>query len=311
MKVAVVQTRWADDPADGLRNAHKAIEEATESGDVDVLCFPEFFLGPPWYMPGQDHLRGRTDTRIPGPVIETFQELARGTRTNMVLGAIVEELDDGMYSNTSLFLNRDGEIAGRAAKAHMFGNEIVVCRPADSLGIIETDFGRVGLAVCSDFWVPEAIRVMALAGVHTVFVPGGTLRQNQALMVNALRTTAYLNGVNVVYASSVGLVEGTRGDRVVQIHFAGTSLVVSPEGVMAQAGSARPQILHADLAPPPPDNDGSDWIAMRRPGAYGPLLGAYEGMSRDLAAELRTNLAEDAGQQRQPAGAPATQPTGA
>ncbi|MET9665565.1 carbon-nitrogen hydrolase family protein [Streptomyces sp. NPDC006475] len=310
MKVAVVQTRWADDPADGLRNAHQAIEEATESGDVDVLCFPEFFLGPPWYMPGQDHLRGRTDTRIPGPVIETFQKLAQSTSTNMVLGAIVEELDDGKYSNTSLFLDRDGEIAGRASKAHMFGNEIVVCRAADSLGVIETDVGRVGLAVCSDFWVPEAIRVMALAGVHTVFVPGGTLRQNQALMVNALRTTAYLNGVNVVYASSVGLVEGTRGDRVVQIHFAGTSLVVSPEGVMAQAGSARPQILHADLAPPPEHNDGRHWLGMRRPKAYTPLLGEYAGMSRDLAEELRSNLAEDAGQ-RQPSEAPATSRTGA
>ncbi|MEN8655037.1 carbon-nitrogen hydrolase family protein [Streptomyces sp. 21So2-11] len=310
MKVAVVQTRWADDPADGLKNAHLAIEEATDSGDADVICFPEFFLGPPWYMPGQSHLRGRTDTRIPGPVIETFQELAQSKSTNIVLGSVVEELDDGKYSNTSLFLDRNGEIAGRAAKAHVFGNEMVVCRPAESLGIIETDFGRIGLAVCSDFWVPEAIRVMALAGVHTVFVPGGTLRQNQALMVNALRTTAYLNGVNVVYASSVGLVEGLRGDRVVQIHFAGTSLVVSPEGVTAQAGSGRPQILHADLDPPEPHGDGERWLAMRRPDAYTPLLGAYVGMRRDLAAELRADLAEsDAG--GQPADAPATTPAGA
>ncbi|GAA3963500.1 nitrilase family protein [Streptomyces marokkonensis] len=311
MKVAVVQTRWADDPADGLKNAHRAIEEATASGDPDVICFPEFFLGPPWYMPGQTHLRGLTDTRIPGPVVDTFQELARGTRTNIVLGSIVEELDDGKYSNTSLFLDRDGEITGRAAKAHVFGNEMVVCRPADSLGIVETDFGRVGLAVCSDFWVPEAIRVMALAGVHTVFVPGGTLRQNQALMVNALRTTAYLNDVNVVYASSVGLVEGHRDGRVVQIHFAGTSLVVSPEGVTAQAGSARPQIVHADVDPPEPRGDGARWIGMRRPDAYAPLLGSYVGMHRDLAAELRTNLAAS-GADGRPTGAPtATAPTGA
>lgn len=310
MKVAVVQTRWADDPADGLRNAHQAIEEATESGETDVICFPEFFLGPPWYMPGQDHLRGRTDTRIPGPVVETFQKLAQSKSTNIVLGSVVEELDDGMYRNTSLFLDRQGEIAGRAAKAHVFGNEMVVCRPAESLGIVETDFGRIGLAVCSDFWVPEAIRVMALAGVHTVFVPGGTLRQNQALMVNALRTTAYLNGVNVVYASSVGLVEGVRGDRVVQIHFSGTSLVVSPEGVTAQAGSGRPQILHSDLAPPAPHNDGELWLGMRRPDAYAPLLGAYVGKRRDLAEELRNNLAEsDSG--RQPAEADATSPAGA
>lgn len=291
MQVAVVQTRWADDPVQGLQNAHQAVEDATASGDVDIICFPEFFLGPPWYMPGQDHLRGHTDTRIPGPVIEGFQELAKSTRTNIVLGSVVEQLDDGKYSNTSLFLNRDGDIIGRAAKAHVFGNEMVVCRPADSLGIVETEFGRVGLAVCSDFWVPESIRVMALAGVHTVFVPGGTLRQNQAIMVNALRSTAYLNSVNVVYASSVGLVEGMRGDRVVQIHFSGTSLVVSPEGVLAQASSGRQQILHVDVEPPTARSDGHHWRDLRRPDAYGALLGTYAGMSRDLAEELRHTLA--------------------
>lgn len=294
MQVAVVQTLWADDPVQGIRNAHWAIEEAAESGEVDIICFPEFFLGPPWYMPGQDHLRGFTDTRIPGPVIEGFQTLAQKTRTNIVLGSVVEELDDGKYSNTSLLLNRDGDIIGRAAKAHVFGNEMVVCRPAESLGIVDTEFGRLGLAVCSDFWVPESIRVMALAGVRTVFVPGGTLRQNQAIMVNALRSTAYLNNVNVVYASSVGLVEGVRGDRVVQIHFSGTSLVVSPEWVLAQASSARQQILHVDLNPPPNLSDESSWLRLRRPEAYAPLLGAYIGMSRDLAAELRDNLAEGA-----------------
>ena len=310
MKVAVVQTRWVDDPAEGLQNAHQAVEEAAEPGDVDMICFPEFFLGPPWYMPGQDHLRGRTDTRIPGPVIDSFQALARSTRTNIVLGSVVEELDDGRYSNTSLLINRDGEIAGRAAKAHVFGNEMVVCRRADSLGIIDTDLGRIGLAVCSDVWVPEAIRVMALAGVHTVFVPGGTLRQNQALMVNALRTTAYLNGINVVYASSVGVVEGVREGRVVQIHFSGTSLVLSPEGVVAQASSGRPQILHVDLLPPAPHSDGGHWRDMRRPEAYTPLLGAYVGMSRDLAEELRRTLAEnDAGQR--PADAPEASQAGA
>lgn len=42
MRVAVVQTQWVDDHEDGLRNAHRAIEDVCSGGDIDLVCFPEF-----------------------------------------------------------------------------------------------------------------------------------------------------------------------------------------------------------------------------------------------------------------------------
>ncbi|GAA1420983.1 carbon-nitrogen hydrolase [Streptomyces thermospinosisporus] len=292
MRAAVVQTQWVDDHEEGRRNAYRAIEDACAGGDIDLVCFPEFLLGPPWYMPGQDGLKGLTDTPIPGPVVDGFQSLARKLGTYILLGSLVEDLQDGMYRNTSLLIGRQGAITGKAVKAHAFGNEMVVCRQADSLGVLSTEFGRIGIAVCSDFWMPEVIRLLALAGAHTVFVPGGTLNQNQPLMVNALRTAAYLNDVNIVYASSVGVVRGKRGDRVVEINFAGTSLVARPEGVIAQAGSDRPETLVVDLDPPAP-GDGRRWQRLRRPAAYQRLLTPYAGADRDLAAELRDSLQQN------------------
>ncbi len=312
MKVALVQAQWADDPAEGLETAYRSIGEATAGGDVDVVCFPEFLLGPPWYMPGQDHLRGRTDTPIPGPITGRFQALAAEASTIIVLGTIVEALDGGMYRNTSLVIGRDGQVVGQAVKAHAFGNEMVVCEQADSIGVLDTDVGRIGVAVCSDFWIPEVIRIQALCGAHTIFVPGGTLLQNQDLMVNALRTTAYLNGVNIVYASSVGVVRGMRGDRLVEINFSGTSLVATPEGVIARAGDDRPEILTADLgtalACEDPDGDWRLWRDLRRPAAYGAIMEQYVGAERDLAAELQASIA--AVPTPTAAGADATAPAG-
>jgi N-carbamoylputrescine amidase len=205
-----------------------------------------------------------------------------------------------MYRNTSLLIGRQGAIAGRAIKAHAFGNEMVVCRQADKLGVMQTEFGLIGVAVCSDFWIPEVIRLLSISGARTIFVPGGTLRQNQSLMVNALRTAAYLNNVNIVYASSVGLITGMRGDRLVQIHFAGTSLVTTPSGIIAQAGTDEPQVLVVDLGSSsegadPAGADGRRWRDMRRPGSYGQLLNGYVGARRDLAAELRLSMAGAAG----------------
>ncbi|WP_433303909.1 carbon-nitrogen hydrolase family protein [Actinoplanes sp. CA-030573] len=297
MRVAVVQTQWVDDHEEGLRNAYQVIEDICRDGDIDLVCFPEFLLGPPWYMPGQDGLKGRTDTPIPGPVVDGFQTLARKLDTHILLGSIVEDLQDGMYRNTSLLIGRQGAIAGQSIKAHAFGNEMVVCRQADSLGVTTTEFGQIGIAVCSDFWIPEVIRMLALAGARTIFVPGGTLGQNQPLMVNALRTAAYLNDVNIVYASSVGVVRGKRGDRLVEIHFAGTSLVATPEGVIAQAGSDKPEVLVVDIEEPAP-GDGRRWQRLRRPEAYRPLLGPYVGANRDLAAELRASLSGPGGPNR-------------
>jgi N-carbamoylputrescine amidase len=303
MRVAVVQTRWVDDHNEGLRNAYQVIDDVCGGGDIDMVCFPEFLLGPPWYMPGQDRLKGRTDTPIPGPVVDGFQSLARKVNTNILLGSIVEDLQDGMYRNTSLLIGRQGAISGRAIKAHAFGNEMVVCRQAESLGVMDTEFGQIGVAVCSDFWIPEVIRLLAVSGARTIFVPGGTLGQNQPLMVNALRTAAYLNNVNIVYASSVGVVRGVRGDRLVEINFAGTSLVATPDGVIAQAGNDKPEVLVVDIEEPEA-GDGRRWQRMRRPDAYQGLLAPYVGAKRDLAAELRASLTGARGpQQGQPAAA--------
>jgi N-carbamoylputrescine amidase len=291
MKVAVVQTRWVDDPAEGLRNAYQAIGDAFSGGEIDIVCYPEFFLGPPWYMPGQDHLKGRTDAPVPGRIVDEFCELARTFNTNILLGSIVEDLQDGMYRNTSLYIDRQGIVTDSAIKAHAFGNEMVVCRQAESLRVMNTEFGPVGVAVCSDFWIPEVIRLLAVGGARTIFVPGGTLRQNQSLMVNALTTAAYLNDVNIVYASSVGVVRGKRGDRLVEVSFSGTSLVTTPEGVIAQAGSEEPGVLVTEFGAKPADGDGRRWLNLRRPGAYSALLGDYAGAQRDLAAELASTLA--------------------
>jgi N-carbamoylputrescine amidase len=121
-------------------------------------------------------------------------------------------------------------------------------------------------------------------------------------MVNALRTAAYLNDVNIVYASSVGVVRGKRGDRLVEIHFAGTSLVTGPEGVIAQAGSDAPETLVVDLDEPA-HGDGRRWQQLRRPDAYQALLTPYAGADRDLAAELRASLTGGGPDRGRPAGA--------
>lgn len=298
MKVGVIQTCWQDDPIENQPHAYRAVDELCSREKLDIVCLPEFFLGPPWYMPGQDAMKGITDTPISGPKVQRFRVLARKHSVYLLLGSVVEQLPDGMYRNTSVLVDRSGDIAGTAYKAHAFANEMVVCRQAESIGLIDTEFGPIGIAVCSDFWVPETIRMLALAGAHTVLVPGGSLRQNLDAMVNAFRTTAFLNCVNLVYASPVGTVRGIRGDRQVEVSFAGTSLVADPGDIIAAGTADSPGTLVVDLDPGqtmarrmPNDRDDA-WrgFQLRRPEAYQGLLAGYVGLGRDLASETRSSM---------------------
>src|SRR4051812_13215992 len=102
MKVGIIQTCWQDDPVENLPHVYEAVDELCSAQRLDLVCLPEFFLGPPWYMPGQDGLKGITDTPIPSPTIHLFRALARKHSVHLLLGSIVESLPDGMYRNTSI-----------------------------------------------------------------------------------------------------------------------------------------------------------------------------------------------------------------
>jgi predicted amidohydrolase len=298
MKIGIAQTAWREDPTENLFYAYEMVDEMCLGTGLDLVVLPEFFLGPAWYMPGQASLKGITDCRIPGPVTRLFRALAKKHHVSILLGSMVEELPDGAYCNTAVLLDRAGEIVGSANKVHSFANETVVCRPGNSIDVIDTEFGRLGIAVCSDFWVPETIRMLALKGAHTVFVPGGSLKQNLDAMVNAFRTTAFLNCVNLVYCSPVGEVHGIRGGRQITVAFAGTSLVATPSGLLAQGSADSADGLVVELSPDAvrglrePSLDDDTWrsLGLRRPAAYAPLLENFVGLGRDLVAETKASI---------------------
>lgn len=298
MKIGVVQTQWRPDPTENASFVYDQVDDVCRGAGLDLVCVPEFFLGPPWYMPGQANLKGITDTRIPGPVTTLFRALARKHCVHLLLGSMVEELPDGGYCNTAILLDRSGDIVGRARKLHAFANEAVVCQQGNSIEVIDCELGRLGIAVCSDFWVPETIRILALKGAHTVFIPGGSLQQNLDAMINAFQATAYLNCVNLVYASPVGEIVGIRGGRQIRVSFAGTSLVANPTGLVARASPDGPDRLVVDLSEREvlalrergALDDTWHSLGLRRPAAYAGILEPFVGLGRDLVAETRTSM---------------------
>lgn len=230
-KIALIQTRWREDPQKNLANVLNLVDQVGANGPVDLICLPEFFLGAPWYFPGRSHLKGVVDDTIPGPLIERFAEKARKYQTYILCGSIVEREGDKYY-NASVLLDNNGSIVGKARKIHLFSAEMLAIESGSEQCLVDTPFGKVGVCICSDFWIQEMPRMLALQGAEIICVPGASLAQNLEITKPCVQANSSHNVCYTLYNSLTGTVSGERAGRTVTIELAGHSTVASPETII-------------------------------------------------------------------------------
>lgn len=241
-RVALIQTRWDLDPAVNEAQVLALLDTVEEA---ELIVLPEFFLGPPFYFPGRAHLRGVIDQPVPGPVIGRLAEAARRIGAYILCGTVVER-DGDQYYNTAVLLDDRGEIVVKARKTHRFAAEMVSVTASDDFALIDTPFGRLGICVCSDFWIPEVPRMLALRGAEIIAVPGAALRGNIQITRPCLQANSSFNVCYTLLASAVGSVTGERAGRQVSIEVAGHSTVAAPEELLGTLDE-EPGVLRAEL----------------------------------------------------------------
>jgi len=89
-----------------------------------------------------------------------FAHLARERRCYLAL-AMAEKDGERTYFSAVLF-GRDGAIVGTYRKAHALPDDAIAL--GDDLPVFQTDFGRIGLTIGTDFYLPEVYQVMSLKG---------------------------------------------------------------------------------------------------------------------------------------------------
>lgn len=284
MKIAILQNKWHQNIEEGLRNIVKKARELLKNKDIDFLLLPEFFMGPAWFQPGQEKLKGITDDTIPGRVSKLFSGLTQEYHVHLIMGTIIERRGNKYY-NTSVFLDREGRIVEKINKMHTFAGEKANCVAASEIKTIKTDKATIGIGVCSDFWIPEFMKILALKGAEVIFIPGGTLGQNIDSMLQALKTIAYLTSSIVVYSSAIGTITGMRGEHKICMEYTGSSVIVTPEEVFAIGSRNDEDILIADL----PDNYIKEYrenslcwhrLCSAKQSVYTEILGNYVGIEQ-------------------------------
>lgn len=247
MRVGVVQMNVRDDKATNVEKAFALARDAAQHADLVVLPESLSYLGP-------DEGKVEAAEPIPGPTVQTFQDIARAHNAWIVCGSIPEVSGDpGRVYNTSVLVGPDGRIHAKYRKIHLFDVDLgagLVYRESDCVLAGDTavtaelpGFGTLGMSICYDLRFPELYRQLSERGANVIVVPAAfTLETGKDHWEPLLRARAIENQAYVVAS-------GVMGEYPPAKRTYGRSLVIDPWGVVVAQASDVEGVLYAELDP--------------------------------------------------------------
>lgn len=228
-KAAVVQLDSQNDKGANLERISRLVDEAA-AGGAKLVSLPEVmnFIGE--MVKDEDRPEA-----VPGRSTELLMKKAKEHDIWIHSGSFAENIPgDKRHYNTSVMIDRRGEIVASYRKIHTFDVTLpdgTVCdesarvHPGKEIVTVETELGVLGFSICYDIRFPELFRLMALEGAQVLFTPANfTLPTGKDHWEPILRTRAIENGCYVVAAAQIG-----KKPRFVAY---GSSMVIDPWGTV-------------------------------------------------------------------------------
>ncbi len=289
--VGLVQMGMTPDPAANLERALALVDQAAAQG-ARLICLPELFCSQYFCQREAAELFDLAES-IPGPSTEALARIAWSRRVSIIV-PLFERRAPGLYHNSAVLLDAEGQVAGLYRKMHIPDDpsyyEKYYFTPGD-LGFraFDTPMGRIGVLICWDQWYPEGARLTALRGAEILFYPtaiGWHPHEKQVYgpsQHDAWRTIqrshAIANGVYVAAVNRIGHeqpVPGTAG-----IEFWGSSFVADPFGqVVAEGSTDREEVLIVEVDPARSEEVRRNWPFLRDR-----RIDAYAGLDRRFLDE--------------------------
>ena len=221
-RIALVQPILSP-PPDDERNVAAAVDwigRAAREG-ADFVCFPESYPGP-WRMPA--HFDPS----------DAIAEAATKYGVHVVFST-VEPIDSAKATayNLTCMAFPDGRPTARYRRSHPNGPWIYTGGKywefqyvaGNDYPVFDTRFGKVGLAMCSEVYMPEVARALALRGAELIFMPAG---MNKRRLWDTWRTLLWARAIE-----NLALVVSTQN--VLSADDRGLASVAAPEAILYES----------------------------------------------------------------------------
>ena len=266
--VALIQMDSQQDKAVNIAKADKFIDEAVSKG-ADFITLPEMWT----FITGKDGLVHGEDETIPGEVTNFLAVKAKAKNVWIHGGSMLQTIpNESKYYNTTVVYSPKGEIAAAYDKIHLFDVAVkggVCCKesdifePGDKIVDFDTEYCKMGLAICYDIRFPEIYRILALRGAKVIFNPAAfALYTGRDHWESLIRARAIENQCYMICADQIGV------KPAMQTY--GHSLVADPWGSIIAKASDKEGVTMAEI-----DIDYVDklrtevpCLTNRRPAAY-------------------------------------------
>jgi predicted amidohydrolase len=193
---------------------------------------------------------------LDGPTVTRLGEAARTAGAWVLAGSIIESAE-GRLHNTSVLLDRSGNVRGSYRKIHLFGygsREQELLTRGERPAVVDTELGSIGLATCYDLRFPELFRAMVDAGAEMFLITSAWPYPRVEAWTMFNRARAHENQAWLISANCAG------GDVV---PCCGRSMVVDPWGTAVAAAGDRPGLLSAEIDPGTAAAARADFPALR------------------------------------------------
>ena len=245
-KVAAIQMASGPNVSGNLGEARRLIAKAVEQG-AKLVVLPEFFaiMG----MSDQDKVVVR-EKPGQGQIQSFLSEIAREFRIWVVGGSIpLEASTPDKVLNSCLVFDEYGEQVARYDKIHLFnlelGNETYqeanTIESGNQVVVVDSPFGRIGLAVCYDLRFPELFR--AMKDVDIIVLPSAFTDTTGKMHWEVLVRARAIENLAYVIASAQG------GYHVNGRETHGNSMVVDPWGRVLDRLPRGSGVVVADVNP--------------------------------------------------------------
>jgi predicted amidohydrolase len=189
--------------------AEMMIREAASNG-ANVIALPEM-----WNCPYANQYFREYAEEESGETVNLMSQLSRELSIYLVAGSIPEievgkDGEEKVY-NTSFCFDKYGKMIGRHRKAHLFDIDIKggirfkeseTLTQGEQVTIIDTEYCKIGIAICYDVRFPEMFRKMTLSGAKLIVLPAafnmttGPVHWDLTMRARALDNQIYFAAVS-------------------------------------------------------------------------------------------------------------------